>query len=459
MHEAQARLAAASLRAVAQELHVEVQWNVIPDHPCDVFLPVIGTANLADTCHALEGWIETRPVIALAVDLDASQLIELYAAGIGEFVMAPVNPAECLARILRTTGKPHAPWANCSAVPCRDLHPLMSPKLADLIGASAAFAKPLSMLPTIAGCEAGVLLLGETGTGKEVFAQAIHYLSARASRPWVAVNCAGVPPELLESELFGHLRGAFTSASETRAGLVREAEGGTLFLDEVDALPLAAQPKLLRFLEDKTYRPVGGSRPAVADIRIIAASNQDLAHLVQVGRFRRDLFFRLNVLAVTLPPLRERSGDIALLARHFVRKACARARRPALDIAAAVLDQLIAYEWPGNVRELRHAIERAVLLAERSASSINTLDFGPFCPSPGAAGSLADESFQSAKARVVERFERSYIERLLSSCQGNVTSAAKLARKDRRAFFELMRKHKILSEAFRTDNADNGVHW
>jgi two-component system response regulator GlrR len=243
------------------------------------------------------------------------------------------------------------------------------------------------------------------------------------------------------------VQGAFTGASEARSGLVREAQGGTLFLDEVDALPYNAQAKLLRFLQDKTYRAVGSSKPVQADVRILAASNQDLAAMVERGGFRRDLYFRLNVLSVTLPPLRERHGDIPLLARHFVQQVCHAARRPVLQMPTEMLAQLGAHDWPGNVRELRHAIERAVLMTDVSAPAITPSDI--WLAVPSADDRRARESFQSAKARVVEQFERHYIEQLLSSCEGNVTRAAKLACKNRRAFFELMRKHRILPEHFR----------
>jgi len=195
-------------------------------------------------------------------------------------------------------------------------------------------------------------------------AQAIHYASRRARGPWVAINCAAIPPELVEDELFGHVRGAYTHAVGSRHGLVREAEGGTLFLDEIDSMPLAAQAKLLRFLQDKQYRVVGASALHTADVRVVAASNRDLRLAAATHTFRQDLFFRLNVLGLTLPPLRERREDIAMLALHFLGQANREAGRHLLGLTPAALRALQAHDWPGNVRELKHALHRAVLTAQ-----------------------------------------------------------------------------------------------
>jgi transcriptional regulator with PAS, ATPase and Fis domain len=289
-----------------------------------------------------------------------------------------------------------------------------------------------------------VLILGETGTGKEVFARAIHYLSNRASGPRVAVNCGAIPVELMESELFGCTRGAFTSAYAARSGLVRDAEGGTLFLDEIESLPLNAQAKLLRFLQEKEYRPVGSTATRRADVRVIAASNSDIAGLMRRGDFRQDLYFRLNVLTITLPPLRERLEDIAALAMHFIDKCCRQMQRPSFGLSPQALKRLMAHDWPGNVRELQNVMEHAVLFSREPV--IRAADLNLPETTPAAEG---EESFRDAKARTVNAFERSYIERLLSAKSGNVTHAAEAAKKDRRAFFELMRKHHIAPERFR----------
>jgi two-component system response regulator GlrR len=416
-----------------------------PDGGAEVCLWIVGKANIAAvhgelnkprSMHAL------LPVLAITVDLDAASIASILAQGVSDFTALPFDCEECVARI-------HLMSSRAAQLRTADIRKVLSPATREIVGMSPMFMRQLSLLPTIAGCNAGVLILGETGTGKEVFAEAIHYLSSRASKPWVAVNCGGIPTELFESELFGHVKGAFTNALQARAGLVREAEGGTLFLDEVDSLPYGSQGKLLRFLQDKTYRPVGSSQQAVADVRVIAASNEDLPRLVSERRFRQDLFFRLNALSLTLPALRERREDVPALARHFVARACESARRAPLTISPELLLQWMTHDWPGNVRELRHAVERAVLFTSADAACIRPAAESSRLPQKGSL----DSSFRSAKARVVNHFERNYLEMLLQSCDGNITRAAEVARKNRRAFFELLRKHRIQAERFRNGEA------
>jgi DNA-binding NtrC family response regulator len=241
------------------------------------------------------------------------------------------------------------------------------------------------------------------------------------------------------------VRGAYTNAHGAREGLVAEAEGGTLLLDDVDCLPLAAQSKLLRFLQEREYRPLGSNRVKRADLRVIASTNRDLRDLCAKGLFRQDLYYRLNVLSLTLPPLRERREDIALLARHFAAVAGKRFGRPGVSVGQATLRKLMSHDWPGNVRELQHAIERAVLMASR-----NAIDDVDLQLTEAAAAADTPASFRAAKARVVEQFERTFIEQRLLECGGNVTHAARDARKNRRAFFELMRKHSIEPERYRS---------
>ena len=310
------------------------------------------------------------------------------------------------------------------------------------VGRDPEFLAQVAKLPRYAACEAGVLIQGETGTGKEIFAQALHYLSARAPRPWVAVNCGAIPVELVESELFGHVRGAFTSAQGARQGLVAEAEAGTLFLDDIDCLPLMAQAKLLRFLQEREYRAVGGSGLLRANVRVVAASNRPLRDLARRGEFREDLYYRLNVLTLQLPPLRQRANDVPLLASHFARL-YGSARR---HLSEAAVQRLMAHDWPGNVRELAHVMERAALLCDADridARDIEIDGLGPATPVINAA------SLREAKAQLVEGFERRSIEALLSAHGGNVTRAAQAAGKNRRAFFALMRKYCIEPGGYR----------
>jgi DNA-binding NtrC family response regulator len=337
----------------------------------------------------------------------------------------------------------HNARAPTAAAPA--LRAALNPHIRELIGHGPAFTRLLSKLPTIAGCDAGVLIQGETGTGKELCAQAIHYLSARASKPWIAVNCGAIPVELIESELFGHVRGAYTAANTARDGLVMEAEGGTLFLDDIDCLPKPAQAKLLRFLQEHEYRSLGANALRHADVRVIAASNQDLGALAARGEFRRDLYFRLNVLALTLPALRERREDIADLAVSLIARYSRKLGRAGPALSSQALERLVAHSWPGNVRELEHVIERTLVMSAAPVIAAEDLEIDDGAASP----SLQVESFQSAKDRVVEQFERAYIEQLLVAFEGNITRAAHQAKKNRRAFFELMRKHAIEPERFR----------
>ena len=316
--------------------------------------------------------------------------------------------------------------------------------LKQLVGRSSAFLSEIRNIPLLARCKATVLITGETGTGKELCARAIHYLSGRAGNPFVGVNCGALPLDLVENELFGHERGAYTGANASQVGLVAEAEGGTLMLDEVDSLPLQAQVKLLRFLQEKEYRPLGSSRTKRADVRVIAATNSDLKGAVAEGRFREDLYYRLSVLVLRMPSLRERCEDIVLLARHFLKKYAKEVDRQCQDFSPDAMNALLSHSWPGNVRELEHVIERAVILSTSdriNATEIQVADGVNPCRA---------QSLQEAKAKVVAGFEKAYIQQLLTAHGGNITRAAEAAQKNRRAFFELIRKHNIDVGKFKT---------
>src|SRR5262245_59587029 len=231
-----------------------------------------------------------------------------------------------------------------------------------LLGESPAMRRVFDLVTRVANSDASVLIMGESGTGKELIARAIHEQSPRREGAFLAVNCAAMPPTLLESELFGHARGAFTDAKTSRVGLFAQASGGTLFLDEIGEMPLEMQPKLLRALQERTVRPVGGNADVPFDARIVTATNRDLDVEVEEKRFREDLYYRINVVRVDAPPLRERGGDVLLLAQHFVERFAACANKPVKGIHAAAAEKLVSYDWPGNVRELENCIERAVAL-------------------------------------------------------------------------------------------------
>ncbi|HEU5039319.1 MAG TPA: sigma 54-interacting transcriptional regulator, partial [Gemmatimonadales bacterium] len=256
-----------------------------------------------------------------------------------------------------------------------------------ILGSSAALRRALDQAARVAAHrDLTVLIGGETGTGKELLARAVHYASPRAREPFVEVNCAAIPPSLIESELFGHERGAFTGAVAAKPGLFELAHGGTLFLDEIATLPLDLQPKLLRALETRMIRRVGGQQPRQVDVRVVAATHVDLEQAVRQGEFRQDLFYRLNVVRLVLPPLRERPGDVALLARTFVERIATGYGLPVPALDADALAALTAYAWPGNVRELRNVLERAVVLSPPGALVLGPLESGT-APTP-AAGSL-----------------------------------------------------------------------
>ena len=312
-----------------------------------------------------------------------------------------------------------------------------------LVGQSPTFRATIQKIPPIARCDANVLILGETGTGKELCARAIHYLSARAQKPFVPVNCGAIPAELIENELFGHVKGAFTGAATTQGGVIDEANDGTLFLDEIDSLSLLAQVKILRFLQDREYRPLGAARSKHAHVRIIAATNVDLENAVRKGTFRQDLYYRLSVLPLELPPLRHRKLDIPVLAQHFLRKYAAEFDKPEREISAEAMQVLTAHDWPGNVRELEHLIERAVALSQQATIDCTDISL------PQHTGIAPSESFQKAKAKAIAQFEKAYIQELLVTHQGNITRAAHAAQKNRRAFWQLMHKHAINPADFR----------
>ena len=323
--------------------------------------------------------------------------------------------------------------------------------ISSLIGCSPAFQDAVHLIRHIAETDAPVLVEGETGTGKEVAARAIHYSGARQDRPFVAVNCGALPEHLVENELFGHARGAYTDARGSQLGVVALADGGTLFLDEVESLCARGQVALLRFLQDLRYRPLGGHREEHANVRIIAATNVNLWQMVLAKQFRSDLYYRLQILFLRMPPLRERIGDPGILASHFVGAFSARYgwrhRRISWD-SVADLDR---YEWPGNVRELENLVHRALLLTADSIVAVpqEWLAADPAAAeSPHLAGNYFNLNLMEAKARMLDQFERVYVSRALAQTGGNVSEAARRSGKERRAFGKLLKKHSIDKRMF-----------
>ena len=373
------------------------------------------------------------PLIVAALESDTEALIRWIECGATDYFTFPWNLVDILPRIRKAAG--------CSTA--RQPEPSKSRDrlaLDQMIGQSAAFRATIDRIPAIAACDAGVLITGETGTGKELCARAIHYLGQRTRRPFVPLNCGAIPPDLVENEMFGHAPGAYTGANSPQQGLVAEAECGTLFLDEVDSLPLVAQVKLLRFLQSKEYRPLGSSKTLTANVRLIAATNTDPAEAIKNGKLRQDLYYRLSVIPLHLPPLRDRKEDIPLLAAHFLLRYACEFRKAAPAMPEEVVSKLMAYDWPGNVRELENVIARMVALAGSPKLQPENLDL------PGE-GDVADpQSLRAAKGQ----FERAYIEQKLSSCGGNISQAARAAGKNRRSFWELIRKYRIEVDKFKS---------
>ena len=325
--------------------------------------------------------------------------------------------------------------------------------LENIIGTSPAMTQVFELVKKAARAEANILVLGESGTGKELIARAIHANSPRALRAFVPVDCASLPEHLLESELFGHERGAFTGAVRSKPGLMEVAHRGTLFLDEIAELPPALQVKLLRALQEHQIRRVGGTSLVDVDIRLVAATNRDLRDAVAKGQFREELYYRVNVIAIQLPPLRERAGDVKLLAHSFL-KTYGRGRIVGIDEAA--MEALEMYAWPGNVRELQNIIERACALVEGEIVTRRDLPEHVLVPAargtslaaafPGTdegLGSVADVSLKDAKERWLQTLEASYLRDLLDRHRGNISAAAKVAGIDRKTFHRLINKYQL----------------
>jgi two-component system response regulator AtoC len=367
-------------------------------------------------------------------------------AGAFDYLEKPFDPDAALAVISRAVEHKRISDAARAAAAPGELEGFHN-----LVGGSAPMREVYALLEKAAGLEITVLLLGETGTGKELAARAVHYHSARRERRFVPVNCGALPGDLVESELFGHARGAFTGAAAAKPGLFEEAAGGTLFLDEVGELPLPAQVKLNRALQEKEIRRVGDNQPVKVDVRVIAATHRDLREEVRAGRFREDLFYRLNVFPVTLPPLRDRPEDVPLLATHFLGKHARALRRSISGLDPEALRRLAGYRWPGNVRELENAIERAVAVSAGERLELADLP-DEIAAAPAAApdpAALARLPYKDAVAGARDRVSREYLVALLAEFGGNVTRAAERAGMERESLHRLLKKYGLRSDDFK----------
>jgi len=350
--------------------------------------------------------------------------VEAVKSGAEEFLAKPFTDAELLSAVQRVLDKARVH----RSVRTKPAHAVPAHK--GLIGTSKGMREVFIAIGKASSASATVLITGESGTGKELAARAIHYGSVRSSAPFVPVNCGGIPEGLLESELFGHVKGAFTGATESRAGFFHAADGGTIFLDEISDMSLAMQVKLLRVLQDKKVCMVGSNRTRKVDVRILAATNKDLHGLVKKGLFREDLFYRLNVVTIIIPPLRERGDDILLLAHHFLTKFAAELDKPPPRFSDEALQNLRSYNWPGNVRELENVIQRVVVMTDGDLIAV------PDLPSLMRFSALRKTGFTRTLAEV----EGEYISNVLASVEGNKTRAAEILGIDRKTLREKLKR-------------------
>ena len=313
-----------------------------------------------------------------------------------------------------------------------------------IVGGSPAMRKVADLIERVGESDASVLIHGETGTGKELVARAVHNKSKRREGPFVAINCAAVPHSLLESELFGHARGAFTDAKATRVGLFQQANGGTLFLDEIGELPIDVQPKLLRALQERKVRPVGDNREIPYDARIVAATNRDLENEVHEKRFREDLYYRINVVKLEVPPLRSRGSDTLHLAHHFLKQFAERSAKPTLELSERAAERLMAYEWPGNVRELENCIEHAVALARFDQVTVEDL---PEKLRGYLAGSFVATANDPTEIVTMEELEKRYLLRVFTLVGNNKSRAAEVLGIDRRTMYRKLERYAALDAA------------
>ncbi len=392
-----------------------------------------GTNGL-EFCHRVTANRPHIPVVVMTAFGSMETAIEALRAGAYDFVTKPID-TELLAAVLKRAIEHRRLQAEV-----RRLSEAVKglPNFEQMVGESEVMRKLFREMGRVADSETSVLITGESGTGKELVARALHDHSRRAEGPFVAINCAALPEPLLESELFGHAKGAFTDARVASKGLILEADRGTLFLDEIGELPLTLQPKLLRVLEERTVRPVGGTREMAFDVRIVAATNRDLESAVDDGRFREDLYYRINVIQLTVPPLSARGSDVLLLAQHFLERFAKRSRKNVRGISPQVAERLLAYSWPGNVRELRNAIERAVALTRQEMLIVDDL---PEKIRGYRRSQLTVAGDNPTELLSLEAVERRYILHVLKTVGGNRSAAARILGLDRKTLYRKLQRY------------------
>jgi len=404
----------------------------------DLVMPGLSGLDVLKRIKTLGGGAEVVIMTAFS-DVDAA--VTAVKAGAHDFLTKPFQSPDALAHSVAKAGEHGRLVARAQRLE-KELE--VRERYGDIVGSSPLMREVYRTVESVAHSTSTILLQGESGTGKELVARAIHSRGPRAGKPFVPVNCSAIPETLVEAELFGHVRGAFTGAIETRLGLFEAASGGTILLDEIGDLPLHVQVKLLRTLQEGEIKRVGASESIHVDVRVIAATNLDLQQAMKDKRFREDLYYRLCVITIPLPPLRDRPDDIPLLAYHFLRKYAARAGRRVERISVEAMRALRSHSWPGNVRELENAIERSVVMSRGDVILPGDL---PSSVSDTAAPSLSqnlllDLPFADAKRKAVEQFEASYAFGALKRAGGNVSEAARQAGMDRSNFRRILRKYK-----------------
>lgn len=386
---------------------------------------------LFDRIHAA---MPTLPVIILTAHGTIPDAVTATQRGVFSFLTKPFDGKDLLAQVeqaLRFSGGTEPAGAT-------------EAWRAAIVTRSQRMEEVLRQAKLVAGSDASVLIFGESGSGKELLAKAIHLASARAKGPFMAVNCAAIPEHLLESELFGHAKGAFSGAIYAHRGLFQAAQGGTLFLDEIGDMPLALQAKLLRALQDRSVRPVGSTEMVPIDVRIISATHRDLSENIRSGAFRPDLYYRLNVVSLALPPLSERREDIPLLCAHFVEQLASRYSKPARTFAPDAMELLVNASWPGNVRQLLNVVEQTVALST-----------SPVLPVSLVQQALHDDNTMMVSLDEARRaFEHDYLVRLLRATEGNVTQAARMAQRNRTEFYKLLQRHNLTPGLFKSEKTE-----
>lgn len=399
----------------------------------DVMMPGMDGIELLGQVHAQH---PDLPVLMLSAHGTIERAVEAVRRGAFDFAQKPWKPAEICAKVRRAMEKLPPPTPVV-----QDALATEQPERVGeaLIGTSAVMRRTVAQIETVAKKVISVVIYGESGTGKELAARALHMLSPRRDRPFVAINCATIPETLLENELFGHVRGAYTGATNTHKGLFEEAHTGTIFLDEIGDISPSIQAKLLRVLQEQEFKKVGGTKDVRVDVRVVTATNKDLREAVAAGRFREDLFYRINVIPIQMPALRERLDDIPLLAQHFRVLFNQELHLNVKGFTDEALVRMMSFDWPGNVRELRNRIKMAVVMAKDSRITAEDLGF----QDTGEIQALPN--FNEAR----ESFEKEYVTRVLKLCGGNVKKAAKLAGRDRSTFYDLLNKHELCPDEFR----------